>query len=52
MTVTEDGDGFTITVTEAVAEQPLELVPVTVYVVVASGLTETVAVVSPVLQKY
>jgi hypothetical protein len=28
--VTDVGDGFTETVTEAVAEQPLEVVPVTV----------------------
>jgi hypothetical protein len=47
--VTADGDGFTETVTEAVAEQPLEFVPVTVYDVVVVGLTEMFAVVSPVL---
>ena len=47
--VTEEGDGLTVTVTEAVAEQPLESVPVTVYDVVSAGLTEMLAVVSPVL---
>ena len=39
----------TETVTEAVPEQPLELVPVTEYVVVELGLTVTLAVVWPVL---
>ena len=37
------------TVTEAVFEQPLELVPVTEYVVVEPGLTVMLAVVCPVL---
>jgi hypothetical protein len=32
------GVGFTVTVTVFVAEQPLELVPVTLYVVVVVGL--------------
>jgi hypothetical protein len=39
----------TVTVTEAVPEQPPEPVPVTEYVVVALGLTVMLAVVSPVL---
>ena len=38
----------TDTVTETVFEQPLELVPVTEYVVVEVGLTVMLAVVSPV----
>jgi len=45
---TEEGDAFTETVTEAVWEHPLELVPVTVYVVVSPGLTVMLAEVSPV----
>jgi hypothetical protein len=39
----------TETVTEAAPEQPLELVPVTEYVVVEVGLTIMLAVVCPVL---
>ena len=35
------GNGFTVTVTCAVAVQPLLSVPVTVYVVVADGLAVT-----------
>jgi hypothetical protein len=38
----------TETVTKAVPEHPLELVPVTEYVVVELGLTVMLAVVSPV----
>lgn len=44
-----DGNAVTDTVTLAVAEQPLVVVPVTVYVVVVDGLTKIVAVVAPVL---
>ena len=40
----------TDTVTDAVPEHPLELVPVTEYVVVEAGLTIMLAVVSPVFQ--
>ena len=43
------GDEPTETVTETVFEQPLEFVPVTVYVVVEAGLTVILAVVCPVL---
>jgi len=43
------GNEPTETVTEAVPEQPLELVPVTEYVVVELGLTVMLAVVCPVL---
>jgi len=43
------GDDPTETVTETVVEHPLEFVPVTEYVVVEVGLTEMLAVVSPVL---
>jgi len=42
-------DEPTATVTEAVPEQPPELVPVTEYAVVEVGLTVMLAVVSPVL---
>ena len=42
-------DEPTETVTVAVPEHPLELVPVTEYVVVAVGLTVILAVVWPVL---
>ena len=42
-------DDPTETVTDAVPEQPLELVPVTEYVVVDVGLTVMLAVVWPVL---
>ena len=41
-------DEPTVTVTEAVPEHPLELVPVTEYVVVDVGLTVMLAVVCPV----
>jgi hypothetical protein len=52
----DDGDAVavtandepTVTVTDAVPEQPLELVPVTEYVVVEEGLTVILAVVCPV----
>ena len=52
----DDGDAVAVTareeptetVTEAVPEHPLELVPVTEYVVVEVGLTVMLAVVSPV----
>ena len=52
-----DGDAVAVTfgvdptetVTETVFEQPLELVPVTEYVVVEVGLTVMLAVVCPVL---
>jgi len=43
------GNGFTVTVREVDVEQPIELVPVTVYVVVDVGLTVMFAVVAPVL---
>ena len=42
------GRGLTVTVTEAVREHPLELVPVTVYTVVSPGLTVMLEVVAPV----
>jgi len=42
-------DEPTETVTDDVFEQPLELVPVTEYVVVEDGLTVMLAVVAPVL---
>ena len=42
-------DEPTETVTDDVFEQPLELVPVTEYVVVEDGLTVILAVVAPVL---
>jgi len=42
------GAAFTVTVTDAVLEQPA-VVPVTVYVVVEVGLTLILAVVAPVL---
>ena len=41
-------DEPTVTVTDAVPEHPLELVPVTEYVVVEVGLTVILAVVCPV----
>ena len=41
------GNGFTTTVTEAVAEHPLASVPVTVYVVVVEGFTVMVPPVCP-----
>ena len=43
------GNGFTVTVMEADVEQPIELVPVTVYVIVDVGLTVMLAEVAPVL---
>ena len=39
------GNGATVTVTDALREHPLALVPVTVYVVVEEGLTVMLAVV-------
>ena len=45
------GKGFTVTVREAVAVQPLLSVTVTLYVVVAAGLTVIAAVVAPVLHE-
>jgi hypothetical protein len=44
------GNGLTNTVTDALAEQPLALVPVTAYVVVDAGLTTMLAPVCPVFQ--
>ncbi|MBL0102042.1 MAG: hypothetical protein IPP49_20045 [Saprospiraceae bacterium] len=46
------GNGFTVTVLVDVLTQPLELVPVTVYVLVADGVTLIVVVVAPVLHTY
>jgi hypothetical protein len=46
------GNGFTVTVTVAVPVHPAVLVPVTVYVVVALGVTVMLAAMSPVLQLY
>jgi len=45
------GNGSTVTVMEAVFEQPMELVPVTEYVVVVSGLTVMLADVAPVFHR-
>jgi hypothetical protein len=45
------GNGLTVTVMEAVFEHPMELVPVTVYVVVVSGLTVMLADVAPVFHR-
>jgi len=45
------GDVFTFTVIDSLDEQPLELVPVTVYVVVTLGLTKMLALVEPVFQE-
>ena len=42
------GEELTVTVIEAVFEHPIELVPVTEYVVVVVGLTVILAVVAPV----
>jgi len=42
------GDGSTVMVLEAEAEQPGAEEPVTVYVVVAAGLTSILLVVAPV----
>jgi hypothetical protein len=47
-----EGAVLTTTVTDPVAEQPDELVPVTEYVVVTVGLTEMLADVAPLLHKY
>jgi len=46
------GEEPTVTVTVAVFEHPTPLDPVTVYVVVALGVTVMLAVLSPVLQLY
>jgi len=46
------GKELTVTVIEAVFEHPIELVPVTEYVVVDVGLTVMLAVVCPVLHRY
>ena len=46
------GKGFTVIVLVAVFEQPPALVPVTVYVVFAVGLTVMLVVVAPVFQLY
>ena len=45
------GTILTVTVAEAFAEHPLALVPVTLYVVVADGLTEILEVIAPVFHK-
>jgi len=45
-----DGNGFTVTLTVAVPVHPAVLVPVTVYVVVALGVTVMLAVLPPVFQ--
>jgi hypothetical protein len=45
------GNGFTVTVTDAVLVHPAAEVPVTVYVVVAAGLTDKGLAVEPVLHK-
>ena len=44
------GNGFTVTLIVAVPVHPAVLVPVTVYVVVALGVTVMLAVLPPVLQ--
>ena len=49
--IVEFGTAFTAIVCEADAEQPLPSVTVTLYVVVAVGATEIVAVVAPVDQR-
>ena len=46
------GNGLTVTVTDVAAEHPLTSVTVTVYVVVADGLTEMEVVFCPLLQEY
>jgi hypothetical protein len=48
----DDGIGFTVTVAVATAAQPFALVTVTVYGVVAAGLTVMAAVAAPLLQAY
>ena len=45
-----DGNGFTVTLTVAVPVHPAPVVPVTVYVVVALGVTVMLAVLPPVFQ--
>jgi len=50
LTLTE-GNALTTTLTLPTAEQPFEFVPVTLYVVVAEGLTVILAAVAPVLHK-
>ena len=45
-----DGNGFTVTLTVAVAVHPAVVVPVTEYVVVALGVTVMLAVLPPVFQ--
>jgi hypothetical protein len=45
------GDAVTVTVTFAVLEQPVTVVPLNVYVVVDAGVTVRLAVVAPVLQR-
>jgi len=45
-----DGNEFTVTLTVAVPVHPAALVPVTVYVVVALGVTVMLAVLPPVFQ--
>jgi len=47
-----DGNGFTVTLTDAVPVHPAVLVPVTVYVVVDAGLTVVEDVFAPVLHVY
>ena len=47
----QTGSGFTVTVVEQELVHPCALVTVTVYVVVAVGLTVIAAVVAPVLHK-
>lgn len=45
------GNGFTVTVAVVLAVQPAARVTVTVYVVVATGLTVMAAVVAPLFQR-
>jgi hypothetical protein len=45
------GAALTFTVIDSLVEQPLEFVPVTVYVVVTLGLTEILALVAPVFHE-
>jgi len=49
--MTTGGNGLTNTVMDSEAEQPPAFEPVTVYVVVITGLTEIEADADPVLQK-